>query len=71
MNSKAVYIFPYYFFYSNEIYKSLDGFSKEDISLLFTTLYLNVLKLLLNLLERIKIPGFGSDRLVPPWEMIK
>ncbi len=44
MNSKAVYIFPYYFFYSNEIYKSLDGFSKEDISLLFTTLYLNVLE---------------------------
>ena len=40
-------------------------------TILFVTLYLNVLKLLLNLLERIKIPGFGSDRLVPPWEMIK
>ena len=40
-------------------------------TILFVTLYYNVLKLLLNLLERIKIPGFGSDRLVPPWEMIK
>jgi hypothetical protein len=39
--------------------------------ILFVTLYYNVLKLLLNLLERIKIPGFGSDRLTPPWEMIK
>ncbi len=29
------------------------------------------LKKLLNLLERINIPGFGSDRLVPPWELIK
>ena len=39
--------------------------------LLFVTLYYNVLKLLLNLLERINIPGFGSERLVPPWELIK
>jgi hypothetical protein len=39
--------------------------------LLFVTLYYNLLKLLLNLLERINIPGFGSDRLVPPWELIK
>jgi ABC-type multidrug transport system ATPase subunit len=39
--------------------------------LLFVTLYYNALKLLLNLLERIRIPGFGSDRLVPPWELIK
>lgn len=38
---------------------------------LFGTLYFNLLKLLLNLLERIKIPGLGSDRLVPPWELIK
>ena len=38
---------------------------------LFFTLYYNLLKLLLNLMERIKIPGFGSDRLVPPWELIR
>jgi len=38
---------------------------------LFVTLYFNLLKLLLNLMERIKIPGFGSDRLVPPWELVK
>ncbi|MFZ2285623.1 MAG: ATP-binding cassette domain-containing protein [Bacteroidales bacterium] len=39
--------------------------------LLFVTLYYNILKTLLNLLERINIPGFGSERLVPPWELIK
>jgi hypothetical protein len=39
--------------------------------LLFFTLYLNLLKRFLNLIERIKIPGFGSERLVPPWELIK
>ncbi|MRR19797.1 ATP-binding cassette domain-containing protein [bacterium] len=38
---------------------------------LYVTLYYNILKKLLNLLERIKIPGFGSERLVPPWEMVK
>jgi hypothetical protein len=38
---------------------------------LFFTLYYNLLKLLLNLMERVKIPGFGSDRLVPPWELIR
>ena len=40
-------------------------------TVLFITLYYNVLKLLLSLLERIRIPGFGSDRIVPPWELIK
>ena len=40
-------------------------------TVLFITLYYNVLKLLLSLLERIRIPGFGSDRVVPPWELIK
>lgn len=40
-------------------------------TLLYVTLYYNLLKRLLNLLERIRIPGFGSDRLVPPWELIK
>jgi ABC-type multidrug transport system ATPase subunit len=39
--------------------------------LLFVSLYFNLLKALMNLLERIKVPGFGSDRLVPPWELIK
>ncbi len=38
---------------------------------LFVTLYYNLLKLLMNLMERIKIPGFRYDRLVPPWELIK
>jgi hypothetical protein len=38
---------------------------------LYVTLYFNILKKMLNLLERIKIPGFGSERLVPPWEMTK
>ncbi|MDZ7635551.1 MAG: hypothetical protein U5L72_14410 [Bacteroidales bacterium] len=39
--------------------------------LLYVTLYFNLLKKLLNLVERINIPGFGSDRLVPPWELTK
>jgi len=39
--------------------------------LLYVTLYFDLLKKLLNLVERINIPGFGSDRLVPPWELIK
>ena len=38
---------------------------------LYVTLYFNILKRLLNFMERINIPGFGSDRLVPPWELIK
>jgi len=39
--------------------------------LLYVTLYFNLLKRLLNLMERIRIPGFGSERLVPPWELVK
>lgn len=39
--------------------------------LLFVTLYFNLLKLFINLLERINIPGLGSERVVPPWELIK
>jgi len=39
--------------------------------LLFVTLYFNLLKLFINLLERINIPGLGSERIVPPWELIK
>ncbi|MFN2313477.1 MAG: ATP-binding cassette domain-containing protein, partial [Bacteroidales bacterium] len=39
--------------------------------LLYVTLYYNILKRLLNFMERINIPGFGSERLVPPWELTK
>jgi len=39
--------------------------------LLFVTLYFDLLKLLMNLIERARIPGFGSDKVVPPWELIK
>ena len=38
---------------------------------LYTTLYFNLLKRLMNLMERINFPGFGSDTVVPPWEMLK
>lgn len=44
MNSKAVYIFPYYFFHSDEMFISLAGFSKEDTFFLTSTLYLNILE---------------------------
>ena len=38
---------------------------------LFVTLYFNLLKRLMNFMERINIPVFGSDRVTPPWELIK
>jgi hypothetical protein len=38
---------------------------------LYVTLYFNLLKRLMNLMERINFPGFGSDTVVPPWEMLK
>lgn len=38
---------------------------------LFVTLYFNLLKRLMNFMERINIPVFGSDRVIPPWELIK
>jgi ABC transport system ATP-binding/permease protein len=37
----------------------------------FVMLYFSVIKGLLNLLERINIPGFKSERIVPPWELAK
>jgi ABC-type multidrug transport system ATPase subunit len=37
----------------------------------FIMLYFSVIKGLLNLLERINIPGFKSESLVPPWELVK
>lgn len=44
MNSKAVYIFPYYFFHSDELFNNLDGFNKADVFFLTSTLYLNILE---------------------------
>jgi len=44
MNSKAVYILPSYFSHAKELSNNLDGFSEDDISFLFQTLYLNILE---------------------------
>ncbi|HUW92503.1 MAG TPA: ATP-binding cassette domain-containing protein [Bacteroidales bacterium] len=40
-------------------------------TLLFLTLYYDLLKRGINQLEKMKIPGFGPDRLIPGWETIK
>ena len=55
MNSKAVYIFPYYFFHSDEIFFSSDGFRKEDAFFLISTLYLNILENLYNKEDKIDL----------------
>jgi len=39
--------------------------------LLFITLYFNLLKRFINQLEKLKIPGLVTERLIPPWEVIK
>jgi hypothetical protein len=44
MNSKAVYIFPYYSYYIEELYKNLDRFNKDDVLYLTSTLYFNILE---------------------------
>ena len=44
MNSKAIYIFPFYTFYAEELYKNFNEFKKEDVIFLATTLYLNILE---------------------------
>jgi hypothetical protein len=44
MNSKAVYIFPYFSYHIEELYKNLDGFSKADVLYLTSTLYSNILE---------------------------
>ena len=38
---------------------------------LFAALYYNVLKRTINLFERIRITGLGSEILVPPWELTR
>jgi hypothetical protein len=55
MNSKAVYIFPYYFFHLDEIFISSAGFSKEDTFFLISTLYLNILENLNNKEDKIDL----------------
>lgn len=44
MNSKAIYIFPFYTYYAEELYKNLSEFKKEDVLFLAATLYLNILE---------------------------
>ena len=55
MNSKAVYILPFYFSHAKELSNNLDGFSKDDISFLFETLYLNILENLIGKQAKIEI----------------
>ena len=55
MNSKAVYILPFYFSNAKELSNNLDGFSKGDISFLFETLYLNILENLIGKQAKIDI----------------
>jgi hypothetical protein len=55
MNSKAVYIFPFYSFNSEELHNNLQGFSKAEVKLLLTTLYLNVLENLTGKEEKLDI----------------
>lgn len=55
MNSKAVYILPLYFSHAKELSNNLDGFSKDDISFLFETLYLNILENLIGKQAKIEI----------------
>jgi len=44
MNSKAVYIFPYYPSQTEELFNNLKGFSKAEVSFLSISLYLNILE---------------------------
>jgi hypothetical protein len=44
MNSKAVYIFPYYSYHIEELFKNLDRFNKDDVLYLTSTLYFNILE---------------------------
>ena len=55
MNSKAVYIFPFYSFNSKELYNNLKGFSIDEVKLLLTTLYLNVLENLTGKEEKLDV----------------
>jgi len=55
MNSKAIYIFPFYAFYTDELYKKFVEFKKEDVLFLATTLYLNILENLIGREDKIDI----------------
>jgi len=55
MNSKAVYIFPFFASDSIELYDSFSGFSKPDVVMLSTSLYLNILENLNSKENRIDI----------------
>jgi len=44
MNSKAIYILPFYHSKAEELYSNFNGFNKEDLAFLTTTLYLNILE---------------------------
>ena len=43
MNSKAIYIIPFYAFNDEELHKNLNKLKKEDVLFLTSTLYLNIL----------------------------
>jgi hypothetical protein len=55
MNSKAIYIFPFYAFNAEELLKNFHNFKKEDVLFLSSTLYLNILGNLNNKEDKIDI----------------
>ena len=55
MNSKAVYILPFYFSHAEELSNDLYGFSEDNILFLFETLYLNSLENLKGKQDKIDI----------------
>jgi hypothetical protein len=55
MNFKAVYILPFYYSHSKELSDNLYGFSKDDISFLVETLYVNILENLNSKQDKIDI----------------
>lgn len=55
MNSKAIYIFPFYTYNAEELYKNLSEFKKEDVLFLAATLYLNILENLYGKEDKIDI----------------
>ena len=55
MNSKAVYIFPYYAYHIEKLYKNLDRFNKDDVLYLTSTLYYNILENLNSKVDKLDI----------------
>ncbi len=55
MNSKAIYIIPFYAFNAEELHKNLNNFKKEDVLFLTSTLYLNILENLNGKADKIDI----------------